>query len=314
MRCAVVINQGSGTVKELWNDELRARLEAELRHNGWSPSLFFVPGPQVAEVVRDALASGVQAVLAGGGDGTTRAVASQLCGTSVAMGVLPFGTFNLAARDLGTPLPPVEAVRSMYPGQTRRIDVLRANGELCLCMLVLGFYPLIAKQQMEYHGRNWWVKSWRFAAALWNSYFDMPELRLRLTHGDGSIRNIATRFLAAVPGEYEDTLGLVPRRENLASGHCTIYTSRHSTRWSVVRATLRYAFGAARQDPDLEITPVRRVNLEIKGERRVPAAIDGELLTLRSPIELELMPQALTVLVPSTRENPAPPALIHAAT
>jgi diacylglycerol kinase family enzyme len=291
-------------VKETWSPALQSGILQSLRANGWMPELYLVDGHEVAAAVTRAVESKVGAVMAGGGDGTTRAVASQLIGSDVALGILPFGTLNLAARDLGTPLDPVAAVASLHPGSTRRIDVLSANDELCLCMLVLGFYPVMASQQPEYHGRSWWRKSWRFARSLWTSYLHTPLMEVRLTDPDGDVGTVRTRFLAVVPGEYEDVLGLVPRRESLATGHCTLYTSRHHSRWGVLRACLRYLAGRVRQDPDLEITSVQELTLAIRGQRRVPVAIDGEILTLNVPIALQLRPRALTVLRPATAPAP----------
>jgi diacylglycerol kinase family enzyme len=298
MRCAVIINRGSGTVLHAWNEAMSEGFQTALIENGWTPEIHVVEGADICRVTRDALNSGVGAVMAGGGDGTTRAVAAEMIGSSIPLGVLPLGTLNLAARDLGSPLDPIEAVRALRPGETRRIDVLRANNELSLCMLVLGFYPLIVQQQEEYHGRRWWLKTWRFARAMWRSYFQMPRLHITLTKEDGATQLIKTRFFAIIPGEYEDVLGLVPKRANLASGRCTIYTSRHRSRASVVLAALRYLLGRARTDPELDIASAREVALEIRGTRAVPAAIDGEILRLNVPITIELLPRALTVLRP----------------
>ena len=298
MRCAVVINRGSGAVKELWDASLHARLDEALRANGWEPHFHLVQGDDVRDLVREAVQSGAQAVLAGGGDGTTRCIAAELQGTDVPLGVLPFGTLNLAARDLGSPLDLVEAVRALHPGVTRRIDLLRVNAETCLCMFVLGFYPNMMAHQPEYHGRNWWLKTWRFASSLWRSYFHTPKLNILMTLPDGRQERVKTRFLAVVPGEYQDVLGLVPRRENLASGHCTVYTSRHRSRYGVLRVSLRYLLGRARHDPDLQMFNVRALELTVTAHRTVLAAIDGEILRLAVPIALELLPKALTVLQP----------------
>ena len=302
-------------MRDAWSETLKASLDQALRSNGWMPRFEAVDGTEVPVVVRRCIQEGVEAVLAGGGDGTTRSVAAELQGTEVALGVLPFGTLNLAARDLGSPLDPVEAVRALHPGVVRRIDLLHANDETCLCMLVLGFYPNTVAQQPEYHGRSWWVKTGRFAASLWRSFLHTPRLQIALTLPDGSRRDVRTRFLAVVPGEYQDVLGLVPRRESLSTGHCTVYTSRHRSRWSVLRVAARYLLGRARNDPDLEILSVNALELTIGGKRSVLAAIDGEIVRLKVPITLRLQRKGLTVLKPEGKEEaPAPgPAISSAA-
>lgn len=298
MRCLVLINRGSGTVRDRWTPELRDRVMQALRENGWTPDLREVDGAAIPRTVEAALREGTDAVIAGGGDGTTRSLAGMVQRVGVPLGVLPFGTLNLAARDLGTPLDPVEAAASLRPGVTREVDVLEVNGHACLCMLLLGFYPMIADAEEEFHGHQWWVKSYLFTRMLFRSYFQTPAMHLTVTGLERAPVELRTRFLALIPGEYRDEPGLLPKREGLSSGHFTVYSSRHRSRWSVAKAALRYVFGRAQGDPDLDQHSATEAVLRIRGKRRVPAAIDGELLQLENPIQVKLHPRALTVLKP----------------
>lgn len=85
------------------------------------PTTFDSPGARQA---RDAVAAGADLVLAWGGDGTVRAVAEGLAGTDVPMAILPAGTGNLLARNLGVPLSIDDAGRLAFTGHERRVDVL----------------------------------------------------------------------------------------------------------------------------------------------------------------------------------------------
>ncbi|MFZ8477895.1 diacylglycerol/lipid kinase family protein, partial [Staphylococcus aureus] len=64
----------------------------------------------------------------GGGDGTLRTAARHLAGTGKVFGVLPFGTMNLLARDLGVPLAPDQAIQALAAAPIDRIDIGRING------------------------------------------------------------------------------------------------------------------------------------------------------------------------------------------
>lgn len=87
-------------------------------------------GTEVERLTRRALSNGARAIVAGGGDGTIAAIASQLAGTKLALGVLPLGTLNHFAKDLGIPLKPEEAARNVCEGRVVRVDVGEVNGRV----------------------------------------------------------------------------------------------------------------------------------------------------------------------------------------
>ena len=108
---------------------LRRRVEAEVRAARWKPTLWLEttvddPGHEPA---RRALAAGVDLVLVAGGDGTVRAVSSELAGTGTPMALLPSGTGNLLARNLGVPLDTDAALSLALHGRAGAIDVVRCE-------------------------------------------------------------------------------------------------------------------------------------------------------------------------------------------
>jgi len=92
------------------------------------------------EQARSAVAAGADLVLAWGGDGTVRAVATALAGTDVPLGILPAGTGNLLARNLDIPLDLPRAARVAFTGRDRRIDVMDVglDGEVQVCTVMAG--------------------------------------------------------------------------------------------------------------------------------------------------------------------------------
>lgn len=107
-------------------DRLRSALRALSRAHGWAPPRFYEttiedPGQGVT---RAAIEAGAAAVLAAGGDGTIRAVAESMAGTGIPFAVLPGGTGNLFARNLGLPLLDVERVmQAVFTGFTHPVDM-----------------------------------------------------------------------------------------------------------------------------------------------------------------------------------------------
>ncbi|MDF2576467.1 MAG: sphingosine kinase, partial [Agromyces sp.] len=107
-------------------DSLRAQVTHFSRQAGWADPLFFTTtiedlgqGP-----TREAVASGVDAVLVAGGDGTVRAVAEAIAGTGVPLTIVPSGTGNLLARNLRLPLDdPERVIRGTFGGDRMQVDV-----------------------------------------------------------------------------------------------------------------------------------------------------------------------------------------------
>ncbi len=105
---------------------LRAAVRELSRQEGWEHPAFYATTVQDAGqlATTQALARGVDVVLVAGGDGTVRAVAEAMAGTGVPLAILPSGTGNLLARNLGLPLAsPDEMIRAALTGARHAIDI-----------------------------------------------------------------------------------------------------------------------------------------------------------------------------------------------
>src|ERR1700712_336563 len=139
----VLVNRHGGAVKKrgITAESLR---EVFLKA-GTEPDVHLIPGDEICDAARAAVAKGVDAVVAGGGDGTIRAVASVLVGGEVPLGVLPLGTLNHFATDLKIPTAPADAARVVAEGEVHPLDVGEVNGEIFLNNSSLGYYPPIVQ-------------------------------------------------------------------------------------------------------------------------------------------------------------------------
>ena len=120
-RCAIVVNP----IKIPDWAAFRRHVEVDCRENGWRPMfLETTPDDPGRGMTRAALQAGVDLVMVAGGDGTVRVVCSELAGTGVPLGLLPSGTGNLLARNLGVPLDESEALRVVLQGRRDAIDLI----------------------------------------------------------------------------------------------------------------------------------------------------------------------------------------------
>ncbi|BAJ26369.1 MULTISPECIES: phosphatase PAP2 family protein [Kitasatospora] len=113
------------------DDALLERLSAVLVAHGHRPPSRLPGDPDDCgrAAAERALADGARLVAACGGDGTVTACAEALAGTGATLAVVPCGTGNLLARNLGLPVEPVAALAAALDGRTRRIDLIRAEGD-----------------------------------------------------------------------------------------------------------------------------------------------------------------------------------------
>jgi YegS/Rv2252/BmrU family lipid kinase len=124
-RAAVIVNPRARRAGGDWQPAVRQELSAR-----WSDVDFLVPpnASAAAQLARGARANGYDIVIAAGGDGTVNAVASGLIGTEMPLGILPLGTANDLARELGIPQDLRAAARALVTGTPRETDLVSVNG------------------------------------------------------------------------------------------------------------------------------------------------------------------------------------------
>ncbi len=295
----MVLNRDSGTLRELWHEGLPGELEEKFGEAGVAATVRTEGADGLDAAIDRALAAAPDALVVGGGDGTVAGAATRLTGGTVPLGVLPLGTFNLAARDLGVPLELDQAVPALARAPARAIDVLQVGDRACLCTALAGFYPRMAEREEEFHGRAWWKKSLNIARKTFRDFHHSSLLGLKLETLEGERLHRATRFAAFVPGDYEDIFSVIPKRVKLTDGEMTVYISRHRGLFGLARASLAYLFGMLRMESQLERVRTRGVRIGERRRNELLMMIDGEILRLPLPLEIRVRERALKVLRPT---------------
>jgi diacylglycerol kinase family enzyme len=295
MRVTAIINSAAGSVSGGGVDA--ETLGALFRKSGLEPDIRFVPGEQAAENARDAVAKGAEIVAAGGGDGTIRAVASALAGGDVPLGVIPLGTLNHFARDLGIPVELPGAVDLLAHGTVRALDVGEVNGEIFVNNSVLGFYPPVVKMRDRVRrlgDRGKWVAT---AIALLKVAPHIPALRVRVTaEGRSIVRK--TRFVFIGNNEYELNMFTYSARSRLEeSGDLHLYVARAESRLGLIGLAL---LGLVRDLKTMRGFDCWRMpELSIETDRKALSVyLDGEVMTLETPLCYRTRERALRVVLP----------------
>ena len=298
----VIINAGAGAGHD---DERASELRAKLEAAGLDAELTLAAGgEELIAAARRAREGGARLVVAGGGDGSVNAVASQLVDTDadgvpghgIRFGVLPMGTLNHFAKDLGIPLELDAAIANLVSGVPVRVDVGQVNQRIFLNNSSLGLYPDIVrdreKQQRRLGRGKWLAFCWASVAAL-RRY---PFLSLRLhVHGDEHARRTPFVFI----GNNTYTMqGLnIGERARLDEGHLSLYVAQRPTRFGLVRLACHALAGQLAEARDFDVVLADELTIDTR-RKLVRVATDGEVTLMAPPLEYRSRPGALTVIVP----------------
>ena len=288
----VIVNASAGTAAGIGN------LEQVFRSAGVDAKIVpFSRGDDLKKIAAQEVESGPRAIVAGGGDGTVNAVASALVGTGIPLGVLPLGTLNHFAKDLGIPLTLEDAVRTIAAGHTTEVDVGSVNGQVFINNSSLGLYPHIVRDremQQRRLGRSKWTA---LALATVTMLRRSPFLKLRLSLDDVEHR-LTTSFVFIGNNEYVMEGFDIGARTHLDAGRLSVYLSRRRSRVRVLMLALRALVGRLYQADDFEAATAQKLVVDTP-HRRLHVATDGEVSVMAPPLEYTIRPRALRVLVPA---------------
>jgi YegS/Rv2252/BmrU family lipid kinase len=250
----------------------------------------------VSETIRERMRRGLKLFVAAGGDGTINHVIQPLVHADGAvLGVIPVGTYNHFAKDVGIPLPWREALEVILTGTTRQVDAARINDRFFVNNVSMGLYPeLVAKR--EERGRDYS----RWKARLWAAYttlqkFPHVTFTLETEHHEEVIR---THVLMISNNTYDlSRMGIEAPRNTMSEGRLSIYWLPHISRLALMKFGAHYLAGRVRTAPGFRSFRTSRMKLQSR-KRTVNLGIDGELMTMPTPIVITIVPQGLSVKVP----------------
>jgi diacylglycerol kinase family enzyme len=289
VRVAILFNAKAGQLKQAKRDGRAHEILARCREAGLDASAIVCrPARLTATARRIAREREVDAVVAAGGDGTVSAIAEGLVGTDMPLGVIPLGTLNHFARDLG--LGDVDAaVEAIAAGRTLRVDVGEVNGRCFVNNSSIGIYPEIVVERERRGGRKW-IAMVRAAVRV---LLRFPLLRVAVRLAD-TVLFARTPFVFVGNNPYAVGLGELGSRPRLDTGQLAVYTVRATTRRGMVWALLEALFRRSRP-VDLEARTVDRADI-ITAKRRLTVALDGEVRRMAAPLAYRCRPGALVVL------------------
>nr|HID12632.1 diacylglycerol kinase family lipid kinase [Anaerolineae bacterium] len=285
------------------------RVRSYLRRRGWSVELQLTEKPGDATALARAAAQvGCDVVVVAGGDGTVNEAVNGLVGTKTALGVLPVGTGNMWAKQLGiptytltNPLRLREAAAGLAEGSVRLVDVGQVNNRYFLCWAGIGLDAQVTAEMepRQRRTKRLGVLPYAIAAVLVARDFQGVRTRVFL---DGSV--VRGRTLLILVSNIQQYIGMlhVAREAQMDDGLLDVFVFKGLGFQYAVRHLLKIISRRYLQDPQIVHRQARHI--EVWTEWAMPVQVDGDPIGT-TPVTLKVVPLALRVLVPPS----APPGL-----
>jgi diacylglycerol kinase family enzyme len=283
-----------------------AGFDAELRERfaarGLTARVVRLPdGADFRAAVHDAV-NGAPITVAAGGDGTISAVAAELAGTPAWLGLIPLGTLNHFAKDLGIPLDLDKAIDVIAAGHTARVDVGTVNDRVFVNNSSIGLYPSLVQAREALRARGYR----KYTAAVLAAIEALRTQHRVLVQVETSLKRAwwRTPFVMIGNNPY-DVAGLrIAGRSRLDAGEVVAYIApRVRVRdlpLSLIRVWLsRTLHRTGEGHREFRTVAGDDLCITVDGPRRLDVALDGEIVTLTQPLHYRSRPGALSVLVPA---------------
>lgn len=302
MKAILLLNQSAGRVRAEPQLADPAAWQPRFAAAGIEVDVWCHPAREIAAQAERAASSDADCVIAAGGDGTIRAVAEAVCATNKPLAVLPVGTLNHFARDLGMPADLDEALRVIATAVPRRIDIGTVNGRVFVNNSSIGIYSRMVLLRDAQHPRSRWGKFLAMTRAFFRVLRRFPQFTAAMRiEGETVTRTTPLILLSNNP--YESGWPQLVRRHQLNGGRLGIYVVRCASRFDLLRCVFR----ALRQRLDRVDSIERLLAPEITiatRRKHVLVSLDGEVQRLHTPLHYRCRPGGLLVVAPPLANQP----------
>ncbi|WP_034609843.1 diacylglycerol kinase family protein [Cellulomonas sp. URHD0024] len=294
-RSAVIVNPNR--VEGL--DELRATVDEQLTAAGWPAPVWHEttaedPGTGQA---RQAVEEGAEVVFVAGGDGTVRACIEGLVDTGVALVVLPGGTGNLLAANLGIPTETTDGVRVALEGGRRTVDVGEVDGQVFAVMAGMGLDAAMVDDAPTALKAKVGALAYVYSAL---RHLADDEMRVEVQVDDLPVlRRRARSVLVANVGRLQGGVNLLPEADpESGQMEVAVLAPQNIGHWfQLVAGVLR----RRRRVPNME--KLRGSRIVVTTDRRQPRQLDGDVIDSSDSLEVTVRPGALLVCVYQPEES-----------
>lgn len=292
MSCVLIVNPAAGRRRP---EAAPERLQARLERMELDARVICTQRRGDAErAAKSARESGAELVIAAGGDGTLGEIANGLAGSDIPICLIPCGTVNVMAHELGIPSATGAACALALEGEPRVIDAGMINDRLFLLAAGVGFdAELIARTSLRWKRKIGRLAYWQAGVA---QLLNAKPRRMQIVIEGEPVAEPTYFYQALVcnTAHYAGRYRLSPIAKP-DDGLLDLYLVHSRGSWNLIRSLLAFAMQRAYRGPNVDYLQVR--NVEIRTEAPVNTETDGDPFGT-TPVSIRILPSAVRILVP----------------
>jgi diacylglycerol kinase (ATP) len=282
-----VINPGSGSNDINYSKEI----ETFFKTREEELEIYKIPNNCSLEKIKEAInKSKADRVVAVGGDGTLKLVAECLLESETPIGIIPAGSANGMAKELGIPEDLDEALALAIDGEPKQIHAVLVNKELCIHLADIGFNAYIVKKFDELPTRGMWT----YAKAAWHAFWYHRKMAVEFKIGDKLIKQKAAMVVVANAKQYGTGFEINPDGKLDDELFEVIIVKDYAVMEIIKIWTTKLPW-----NPE-KIERFQTSSLNIKTKHKVHFQVDGEYQGKVNKIDATLIPKAINVIVGSS--------------
>lgn len=290
MKLLFIINPGSGS----HDINLKEVISTYFESKNTEIDLFELPKDCSLEKIKERIKSSkADRVVAVGGDGTLKLVAECLLHTETPIGIIPAGSANGMAKELGIPTDIELALAILDEGRLQKIHVVKLNDEICIHLSDLGFNAYLVKKFDTLPERG----MWGYAKATWHALWNHSRMEVQLKLKNETITSKAAMVAIANATMYGSGLKINPDGK-LDDELFEVVLVKDYSYLEILKIWItKLPFNPKK------IEVFQTAEVKISSKHKAHFQVDGEYIGSVNTVEAKILPAAITVVLPKASEE-----------